>query len=399
MIEETELELVEGTGNVFRDLGDPDADLKHAKAILAADIISALDDSGLTVRKAGEVTGFAAADYSRVRNANLGRFTIDRLMRMLGALHRAAGTAAPMPWRVPVQQLKHPVPATDSTAPTPIIIDKSYVQGASSLSEIQRSCSLLLFPDAFFFEVASTNPSARQSCLSKLRELRGNGGVYVVSNVGELFRKEIHDLVCAGQPSENLVRGLDLNAFFSAQFDDLTKARQDALALTEIEFDQDVDGLIERANTLDGKIQGTSNGSTEQRKRAYGLARQEVAQDRDFIVKFFVEVLCGGAHAPPGARFLMQIAQTGAFGPEWALYRWTQVTLLYALELLERHGQLVPEKLTAKQREKLQHDVIDMQYVVLGVLQGALASKDKRMRAMFKLLRPDGAVLPLDPAS
>lgn len=398
MIEESELELVEGSGNVFRDLGDPDADLKHAKAILAADIISALDESGLTVRKAGEATGFAAADYSRVRNANLARFTIDRLIRMLGALHRAAGTAAPMPWRAPVQQLQHPVPATDSTAPTPIIVDKSYVQGTGSLSEIQRNWSLL-FPDAFFFEVASTNPSARQSCLSKLRKLKSNGGVYIVSNVGELFRKEIHDLVCAGQPSENLVLGLDLDAFFSAQFDDLTKARQDALALTEIEFDKDIDGLIERANTLDGQIQGTSNGCTERRKRAYGLARQEVVQDRDFIVKFFVEVLCAGAYAPPGARFLVQIAQTGAFGPEWALYRWTQVTLLYALELLERHGQLVPERLTAKQREKLQHDVIDMQYVVLGVQQGALASKDNRMRAMFKLLRPDGAVLPVDPAS
>ena len=398
MIEEPELELVEGSGNVFRDLGDPDADLKHAKAVLAADIISALDDSGLSVRKAGEATGFAAADYSRVRNANLGRFTIDRLMRMLGALHRAAGAAAPMPWRAPVPQLRHPVSATNSTAPTPIIVDKSYVQGAGTLSEIQRNWSLL-FPDSFFFEVASTNPSARQSCLSRLRELKGNGGVYVVSNVGELLRKEIHDLVCAGQPSENVVRGLDLDAFFSAQFDDLTKARRDALALTEVEFDQDVDGLIERANTLHGQIRGASNGSTEQRKRAYRLARQEVAQDRDFIVKYFAEVLCGGAYAPPGARFLLQIAQTGAFGPEWALYRWTQVTLLYALELLERHGQLVSEELTAKQREKLQHDVIDMQYVVLGVLEGALASKDKRMRAMFKLLRPDGAVLPLDPGS
>ncbi|MCY3838517.1 MAG: helix-turn-helix transcriptional regulator [Gammaproteobacteria bacterium] len=392
MTEEPEFELVEGTGNVFRDLGDPDADLKHAKALLAADIISALDDSGLSVRKAGEATGFAAADYSRVRNANLGRFTIDRLMRMLGALHRAAGTAAPMPWRAP------PISAPNSTAPTAIVVDKSYVQGAGSLAEIQRNWSLL-FPDAFFFEVASSNPSARQSCLSKLRKLRGNGGVYVVSNVGELFRKEIHDLVCAGQPSENLVQGLDLDAFFSAQFDDLTKARRDALALTEIEFDQEVDALIEKANTLHVHIQGTTNGSTEQRKRAYGLARQEVAQDRDFIVKFFAEVLCGGAYAPPGARFLMQVAQTGAFGPEWALYRWTQVTLLYALELLEKHGQLAPDKLTTKLREKLQHDVIDMQYVVLGVLQGALASKDKRMRATFKLLRPDGAVLPSDLAS
>ena len=92
MIEETEFELVEGTGNVFRDLGDPDAVLKQAKAVLAADIIAALDDSGFTVRKAGKLTGFAAADFSRVRNAKLGRFTIDRLMRMHAALTRTSGS-------------------------------------------------------------------------------------------------------------------------------------------------------------------------------------------------------------------------------------------------------------------------------------------------------------------
>jgi hypothetical protein len=34
---------IEGSGNVFRDLGDPDADLKQAKAVLAARIIILLD--------------------------------------------------------------------------------------------------------------------------------------------------------------------------------------------------------------------------------------------------------------------------------------------------------------------------------------------------------------------
>ena len=83
---ERDFELVEGSGNVFRDLGDPDADLKQAKAILAARIISVLDDRGLSVRKAGALTHFAAADFSRIRNADLGRFTLDRLMKMLAAL-------------------------------------------------------------------------------------------------------------------------------------------------------------------------------------------------------------------------------------------------------------------------------------------------------------------------
>ena len=83
---ESDFELVEGSGNVFRDLGDPDADLKQAKAILAARIIAVLDGRGLSVRKAAALTCFAAADFSRVRNADLGRFTLDRLMKMLAAL-------------------------------------------------------------------------------------------------------------------------------------------------------------------------------------------------------------------------------------------------------------------------------------------------------------------------
>lgn len=83
---ESDFELVAGSGNVFRDLGDPLADLKQAKAILAARIISVLDERGLSVRGAASLTGFAAADFSRVRNADLARFTLDRLMKMIAAL-------------------------------------------------------------------------------------------------------------------------------------------------------------------------------------------------------------------------------------------------------------------------------------------------------------------------
>ncbi len=83
---ESEFELIEGSGNVYRDLGDPEADLKHAKAVLAARIIATLDRRGLSTRKAAAVTPFAAADFSRIRNADLGRFTPDRLMKMLSLL-------------------------------------------------------------------------------------------------------------------------------------------------------------------------------------------------------------------------------------------------------------------------------------------------------------------------
>jgi predicted XRE-type DNA-binding protein len=80
------LELVRGSGNVFADLGHENADAEQLKAILAARIIETLDREALTVRAAHARSGFAAADFSRIRNADLGRFTIDRLIAILTRL-------------------------------------------------------------------------------------------------------------------------------------------------------------------------------------------------------------------------------------------------------------------------------------------------------------------------
>jgi predicted XRE-type DNA-binding protein len=80
------LEVVRGSGNVFRDLGYKNADAQQFKAILAAEIIKALDRDGLTLRAAHDRTGIAAADFSRIRNADLGRFTVDRLMSIINRL-------------------------------------------------------------------------------------------------------------------------------------------------------------------------------------------------------------------------------------------------------------------------------------------------------------------------
>jgi predicted XRE-type DNA-binding protein len=80
------LDVVRGSGNVFRDLGQENADAGQFKAILAAEIIKALDREHLTVRAAHSRTGIAAADFSRIRNADLGRFTVDRLMSIINRL-------------------------------------------------------------------------------------------------------------------------------------------------------------------------------------------------------------------------------------------------------------------------------------------------------------------------
>ena len=90
------LDVVRGSGNIFRDFGDPDADLEQLRAILAARIVGVLDDQDLSVRKASEITGIAAADFSRIRQAKLDRFTIDRLMTILARLGQQVHVAVPV---------------------------------------------------------------------------------------------------------------------------------------------------------------------------------------------------------------------------------------------------------------------------------------------------------------
>jgi predicted XRE-type DNA-binding protein len=79
-------EIVRGSRNVFRDFGYPDADVRQAKALLAAQIIKVLDAEKLSTRQAQARTGIAHSEFVRIRNVNLARFTIDRLLTILGRL-------------------------------------------------------------------------------------------------------------------------------------------------------------------------------------------------------------------------------------------------------------------------------------------------------------------------
>ncbi len=83
-----ELEVTRGSGNVFADLGLAHSDVEQTKALLAAEIIAILDGEDLSVRVAGKRTGIPYSDFSRIRNVDLDRFTIDRLIKVLNRLGR-----------------------------------------------------------------------------------------------------------------------------------------------------------------------------------------------------------------------------------------------------------------------------------------------------------------------
>jgi predicted XRE-type DNA-binding protein len=81
-----DFELVRGSGNVFRDFGYPDADIRQAKCIMAAEIMKTLDARQWSTRKAEQETGVNHADFVRIRRANIDRYSLERLMTILSTL-------------------------------------------------------------------------------------------------------------------------------------------------------------------------------------------------------------------------------------------------------------------------------------------------------------------------
>jgi predicted XRE-type DNA-binding protein len=80
------IELVRGSGNVYADFDRPNAGLEQARALIAAEIIRALDARGLSTREAERLTGVGHAEFSRIRNAKIARFSLDRMIAILGKL-------------------------------------------------------------------------------------------------------------------------------------------------------------------------------------------------------------------------------------------------------------------------------------------------------------------------
>jgi hypothetical protein len=70
-----ELEIVRGSDNPFRDAGLGDADIKLMKADLATGIIRVLREGNVSGARAAALAGVSEADISRIRNADLNRFT------------------------------------------------------------------------------------------------------------------------------------------------------------------------------------------------------------------------------------------------------------------------------------------------------------------------------------
>ncbi len=84
----SETTVERGGGNVFADLGLPDADAHLVKAELVSRIDDTVRARGITQTEAARLLGLSELDVSRLLRGDFREYSLERLFRLLTALGR-----------------------------------------------------------------------------------------------------------------------------------------------------------------------------------------------------------------------------------------------------------------------------------------------------------------------
>ena len=82
------LKVERGSGNVFADLGRPDAETQLLKAELVTRIDKMIRQRGLKQVEAAKLLGLSQPDISRLLRGSFREYSVERLLRLLTALGR-----------------------------------------------------------------------------------------------------------------------------------------------------------------------------------------------------------------------------------------------------------------------------------------------------------------------
>ena len=243
-------------------------------------------------------------------------------------------------------------------------------------------------PDVLFFELMS-NDENRDKCFRKLPD--GENPLVLLPGVGDLMKMEVRNNRPCGIPSRNPeVARYQFNKKLADGTFQLDAEQQALVAEKRAELRADVDGLVQRVEAVGTMFPQLLGGRDADRKAFKESVEETIGTDREQLMRFYasLEVPALEGEAFPAAERLT---------PNWAIYRWLQVNLLMGVDLLYRYKLTLQDKdvMTEKLATELENDILDSQYVIVGALEGALASGDKNVRRLWRLIGAKGELIPV----
>ena len=264
-----------------------------------------------------------------------------------------------------------------------IVVDKSFLQGTAGCRVHELASEhRLLMSDALFYELLTTRAEARAQCFEKFPDCQNP--VDLVSHAGVLMRHEIDTGTPSGKPSNHKE---DLKFVFNSSLRELEyQPPLDAQAAIEEEtarLGESVQSFIEKSATIAPMFPDLFKGNQHERDAAHLEAEAAIASPKA-LVPFISQF-----EPPPGEK---PLPTSESIDEEWAIYRWVQVQLLFALDAHVRYQGNIPQPLSARVYEKMEHDVLDAEQLILGCLEGAFATQENKHKRWWDLLCPDGCL-------
>ena len=81
------------------------------------------------------------------------------------------------------------------------------------------------------------------------------------------------------------------------------------------------------------------------------------------------------------------------FNSVYFSYKWIQILNLFAIDLANRYESIEVIKTSKKAKERIRHDIYDMEYLLFALAEGNFATKEDKLIRWFKLLSKDGTCI------
>ncbi|MFD1709044.1 hypothetical protein FVQ98_15580 [Ottowia sp. GY511] len=260
-----------------------------------------------------------------------------------------------------------------------VVLDKNYLQ-AESKQSIHSLCDTyrVVMSGALFYELLTTDVETRRRCFSKF-PVRENP-VILVEHVGELLRYEVQHGRPCGQPSGHRI---NMRWVFNAQLRgtdyELPPEALEVLREESIANEAEITGWAGLAESMVALSPNLLTGSDESRANVRSKVERNICNPESALQ--FFEIM----------KKAMPNSPLRIWSPlgKWAHLRWLQVMHLFALDLCVRYQGAVSQMLDYKKfRMKLEHDLHDAQILALAVLEGNIATNERKLLRWWRLLQP-----------
>lgn len=270
---------------------------------------------------------------------------------------------------------------------THIVLDKSYLEAARP-DQIISLCEehTVMMPEVLFYELTTTNEDSMRNCFNKFPD-RDNP-VELIPNIGSLLKYEweMHkSCVPLYERREKITFRFNRRlreGRYQFQGKQL-KAKKSEMQLVDNKTREFFDLAMIAQDVFYPQL---SNLQGVDYSNAINDIKEQMSTNKEEVRKIYRRIFSGNVEPKP-------LIKSSDLNSNWATFRWVQIRMIYSLDLLLRYKGQLPTNPTQKFWCRIEHEMLDAEYVMLASLSHGLASDDTVLISCYKRICPEGELL------